>query len=84
MYKGESFTENLVYLSAQDYRKPGPALAVPCLTTDEGQHLSETSLLCEYLEEMYSDEPLMPTTPLDRNKNRQLMHTAELYLELPN
>ena len=61
-----------------------PALKVPSLTTDEGQHLSEASVLCEYIEEAYPDKPLLPTTPIARNKNRQLMRMTELYLELPN
>jgi len=84
LYKGVSFEENLVYPSAQDYNKLSPALKVPSLTTDDGQHLSEASVLCEYIEDAYPDKPLLPTDPIARNKNRQLMRMAELYLELPN
>ena len=84
LYKGVSFEEDLVYPSAQDYNKLSPALKVPSLTTDDGQHLSEASVLCEYIEDAYPDKPLLPTDPIARNKNRQLMRMAELYLELPN
>ena len=60
MYKGVSFEEDLVYPSAQNYDKLSPALKVPSLTTDDGQHLSEASVLCEYIEDAYPDKPLFP------------------------
>jgi len=50
IYKGVPFEEDLVYPSAKDYGQLSPALKVPSLTTDEGQHLSEASVLCEYME----------------------------------
>ncbi len=84
LYKGVSFEEDLVYPSAPGYDKLSPALKVPSLTTDNGEHLSETSVLCEYLEEAYPEKPLFPKGSFERNKVRQLMHMAELYLELPN
>ena len=68
LYKGVPFEEDLVYPSAKDYDQLSPALKVPSLTTDEGQHLSEASVLCEYIEETYPDKPLLPTT-------RQLLET---------
>ncbi|MFT7131801.1 MAG: glutathione S-transferase [Cyclobacteriaceae bacterium] len=84
LYKGVSFEEDLVYPSAEGYNKFSPALKVPSLTTDDGQHLSETAVLCEYIEEAYPDKPLFPADLIKRNKVRQLVHMAELYLELPN
>ncbi len=84
LYKGVSFEEDLVYPSAPDYDKLSPALKVPSFTTDDGQHLSEASVLCEFLEDVYPEKPLFPKDPFDRNQVRQLMHMAELYLELPN
>lgn len=84
LYKGVAFSEDLVYPSADGYNKLSPALKVPSLTTDNGQHLSEAAVLCEYIEDAYPEKPLFPTDAIARNKNRQLMHMAELYLELPN
>jgi glutathione S-transferase len=84
LYKGVSFEEDLVYPSAEGYNKFSPALKVPSLTTDDGQHLSEAAVLCEYIEEAYPDKPLFPADLIERNKVRQLVHMAELYLELPN
>jgi glutathione S-transferase len=54
------------------------------LTTDAGEHLSEAAVLCEYIEDAYPQKPLLPADAIARNKNRQLMHMAELYIELPN
>ncbi len=84
LYKGVSFEEDLVYPSAEGYDKLNPALKVPSFTTDEGQHLSETTVLCEYIEEAYPEKPLLPKDIYARNKVRQIMHMAELYLELSN
>jgi glutathione S-transferase len=83
-YKGVSFEEDLIYPSSEGYGNLSPALKVPSLTTDDGQHLSEAAVLCEYIEDAYPQKPLFPTNPVARNKVRQLMHMAELYLELPN
>lgn len=84
LYKGVDFAEDLVYPSAPGYDKLSPALKVPSLTTDAGEHLSEAAVLCEYIEDAYPQKPLLPSEPLARNRVRQLMHMAELYLELPN
>lgn len=84
LYKGVSFEEDLVYPSADGYDKLSPALKVPSFTTDDGQHLSEAAVLCEYIEDAYPERPLLPTDLYARNKVRQLMHMAELYLELSN
>ena len=84
LYKGVSFEEDLVYPNAPGYNKLNPALKVPSFTTDEGQHLSEASVICEFIDESYPEKPLFPTEIFARNSTRQLMRVAELYLELPN
>ncbi len=84
LYKGVSFTEDLVYPTAEGFDKLNPALKVPCMTTDDGQHLSEASVLCEYIEDAYPDKPLLPSDTFTRNRVRQIMRMSELYLELPN
>ncbi len=84
LYKGVSFKEDLVYPSAPGYNKLSPALKVPSFTTDEGHHLSEAAVICEFIDETYPDKPLFPTEIFQRNRVRQLMHMSELYLELPN
>jgi glutathione S-transferase len=84
LYKGVSFEEDLVYPSSEGYDKLNPALKVPSFTTDDGQHLAEASVICEYIEDAYPQNPLLPADPFARNRVRQIMRVAELYLELPN
>lgn len=84
LYKGVSFEEDLVYPSAEGYNKLNPALKVPSFTTDEGQHLAEAGVICEFIEETYPQKPLLPSTAFARNQVRQIMRVAELYIELPN
>lgn len=84
LHKGVSFEEDLVYPSAPGYNKLNPAMKVPSFTTDEGQHLAEAAVICEFIDETYPQKLLFPTDTFERNRVRQLMHVAELYLELPN
>jgi glutathione S-transferase len=45
--------------------------------------LGESSVLLEYLEDAYPDQPLYPADPEARARVRQLMKVAELYFDLP-
>ena len=60
-----------------------PVGKVPAITIDQGGHLSESSVCCDYLEENYSGQALYPEDTYARNYVRQIMKVAELYLELP-
>lgn len=82
LYKGVEFKENLVYPSSEGYSQINPVGKVPALTTAEGQHLAETSVLCEYIEETYPEPALLPADLYARNHVRQIMRVSELYLEL--
>ncbi|NND68028.1 MAG: glutathione S-transferase family protein, partial [Halioglobus sp.] len=57
---------------------------VPAITTEDGQHLSESAVICEYLEQAYPDKPLYPADAYERACVRQIMKVSELYLELPS
>jgi len=81
LYKSIPFEEDLVY-GGEAYRQISPLGKVPALTTQEGVSLSETTVICDYLEEAYRDVPLYPDTPTARARVRQIMKIAELYLEL--
>jgi glutathione S-transferase len=55
----------------------------PFLELDDGRRLTESQVICEYLEEAYPQKPLLPRDPLQRAKVRELVSHMELYLELP-
>jgi glutathione S-transferase len=83
LHKGIPFEEDLQYGAGEDYLTVSPLGKVPAITTEQGGHLSESSVCCDYLEEYYPDEPLYPVDTFARNYVRQIMKISELYLELP-
>lgn len=84
LYKDIPFEEHLVYGGGEEWLSISPVGKVPALTTDDGQCISESSVICEYLEEVYPDKPLYPVDPVARARVRQIMKVSELYLELPS
>lgn len=63
------------------YTAISPMGKVPCLALDEG-HLSETSAILDYLDEIKPQPALLPGTSFERAKTRELCHCLELYVEL--
>jgi len=58
-----------------------PMGKVPFLEVDE-KRMSESQVICEYLEEAYPERPLYPKDPFQRAKVRELIAFMELHLEL--
>jgi glutathione S-transferase len=58
-----------------------PMGKVPILEVD-GAVLSESEVICEYLEEVYPQKPLLPRDPLARARVRELVTHMELHVEL--
>ena len=83
LYKEIPFVEHLTYGSDDDWLEISPLGKIPALTTDDGRHLSESSVICDFLEENYPQKPLYPAAAGERAAIRQIMKVAELYLELP-
>lgn len=68
---------------SEDYLARSPMGKVPFLELEGGVRLTESQVICEYLEEAYPQKPLLPRDPLQRAKVRELVTHMELYLELP-
>ena len=83
-YKEVLFQENLIYSGGDEWLAVSPVGKVPAITTANGQHLSESSVICDFIEETYRDKPLYPSDPGERAAVRQIMKVSELYLELPS
>ena len=83
MLKGIDFREDLRYGDDPDWLSISPVGKIPAMTTAQGQHLSESSVCCDYLEETYPEKPLYPADSIGRAQVRQMMRVSELYLELP-
>ena len=64
LVKGEQKNEGYMAIS--------PAMLVPTLQTDEGQHLAQSMAIIEYLDETHPEPPLMPADALGRARVRAL------------
>ena len=64
-----------------DFLARTPMGKVPFLEVD-GEHLVESQVICEYLEEAYPQKPLYPRDPLARARMRELIAIMELHMEL--
>jgi glutathione S-transferase len=82
--KGIAFEEDASQRPQQtdEYLARSPMGKVPFLELDDGRRLSESQVICEYLEEAYPQHPLLPKDPVARAKVRELLMHIELHLEL--
>ncbi|RLA44119.1 MAG: hypothetical protein DRQ97_11825 [Gammaproteobacteria bacterium] len=83
MEKGIPFKENIAYPQSPELNAVTPIGKAPAMTTEKGTTLSESSVLLDYLEDAYPENPLYPADADARAQVRQLMKVAELYMELP-
>jgi glutathione S-transferase len=84
LYKEIPFRENLTYGGGDERLAISPAGKIPAITSADGRHLSESSVICDFIEEAYPAKPLYPSNPAERAVVRQIMKISELYLELPS
>lgn len=84
LYKKIPFQENLLFGGSDELLKVSPVGKVPAITTLDGFELSESSVICDFLEESYPTQPLYPKSATERATVRQIMKIAELYFELPS
>ena len=84
LYKKLPFQENLLYAGSKELLAISPVGKVPAITTAEGLNISESSVICDFLEETYPDIQLYPENSGERAVVRQIMKIAELYFELPS
>jgi glutathione S-transferase len=75
------FRERLVYPWQRDsFRRSSPLGKIPFVETERGD-LSESQVILEYLEELYSDKPMYPKDIFARAKCRELVQHLELNTE---
>ena len=84
LYKELPFQENLMFAGSDELLRVSPVGKVPAITTDEGVTLSESSVICDFIEETYPAIPLYPKSAAERAAVRQIMKISELYFELPS
>ncbi|MGE6246640.1 glutathione S-transferase family protein [Psychrobacter proteolyticus] len=84
LYKNIPFQENLVFAGSEELLTVSPVGKVPAITNDDGLNISESSVICDFIEETYTDTSLYPADAGERAIVRQIMKIAELYFELPS
>jgi len=55
-----------------DYRALNPAMRVPLLALDNGDRLTQSMAIIEYLDETHPQPPLLPSDPVQRAKVRSV------------
>ena len=78
--KGVPFQEELAWVGETD-RAASPLGKVPYLKTEHGP-ISESAVICEYVEAVHPQPPLLPAEPFAAAKVRELLVFLELHLEL--
>jgi len=79
--KGLDFTGHLIDLAAKEqldpeYLKLNPNGVVPTLIHD-GKIIMDSSVICEYLDEVFPQTPLTPSDPAERARMRKWMRYIE-------
>ncbi len=86
--KGIALDRTLVDLpGGENRREPyigkNPAGGTPLLELDDGTYLNESTAICEYLEELVPDPPLIGATPEARARTRAAVRTVDHEIVVP-
>jgi len=60
------------------FGKKNPSAQLPCLELDDGSYISEITAICEYLEEMNPENPLIGSTAEERAETRMWARKVDL------
>jgi glutathione S-transferase len=73
--KGLEFDSKIekVWQRRDEFLRLNPAGSVPVLVEPDGAVLAESSVVCEYLDEVYPDPPMIGATPAARAEARRLV-----------
>ncbi len=80
--RGIEFEEVTVFPDQSEaFLAKSPMGKVPCIETEHG-YLCETSVILDYLEAAYTQNPMLPDAAWEQAKVRELIKISELYVEL--
>lgn len=66
-------------LHSPEFKAINPIGKIPVLQTDDGQLLPESSVICEFLEELHPQRPGLPGTAQDKARARLIARVYDLY-----
>lgn len=61
-----------------EYTEKNPSGQLPCLELDDGRFISEITAICEYLEDIQPNPPIVGTTPEERAETRMWTRRIDL------
>ncbi len=80
-------TEEIDIMAGENRQAPytgkNPVGEMPCLELDDGGVISETTVICEYLEELNPEPPLVGATPAERAETRMWTRRVEIHVTAP-
>ena len=80
-------TEEVDIMAGENRRAPyterNPSGQMPALELDDGRCIAETVVICEYLEELHPDPPLIGSTPEERAHVRMWTRRVENWITQP-
>jgi len=66
-------------MGSDEYRRINPTGKIPSLQTD-GHCIAESEIICEYLECVHPEPPLIPADPIARAQARMVSRMTDLYV----
>jgi len=67
----------------EEYRAKNPSGQLPCLELDNGTFISETLVICEFLEDIQPEPVLIGSTPEEKAATRRWTRQAEFAVTMP-
>ncbi len=79
-----AFVDIMTGENRQDaYLARNPSAGTPCLELDDGSHIAESVVICEYLEELHPTPSLIGTTPEQRAVTRAMLRSIDQTIVVP-
>ncbi len=66
-------------IKSPEYLKLNPIGKMPTLDVN-GQGIGESTIICDYLEDVYPQKPGLPKDPIDRARSRLIARIVDLYI----
>lgn len=67
--------------SAGVFQQASPRGEVPALVTDDGTHIFDSTIICEYIEDRWPQPPLLPDSPEAKARVRMLEDVMDTHFE---
>lgn len=79
-----SFRHDIINIHLNDkpewFLKKNPLGLVPVLETSAGEVIYESSITCEYLDEVYPEKKLLPSSPFAKAQQKMLLeHFSKVF-----